>query len=86
MARQVHHGLLDLRIDAVERDRLAERDERAAAIADRVAHQLGDLAAERLLAALHPLPRDHVILEHEVVGDRDRHQLQARDAAHRGTR
>ncbi len=57
-------------------DRAAERHERAAAIAHGVAHQLGDLAAERFLPPLHALPRNDVILEHQVVRHRDRHELQ----------
>ena len=59
------------------RHRRAEGDERARSVADRVAHHLGQLPRERPLLLLHPLPREDVILEHEVVGDRGRddHQV-----------
>ena len=59
-------------------DRLAERDERARPVADRIAHHLGQLAAERPLRPLHALPRQHVILEDQVVGDGRRQDHQVR--------
>ena len=49
-------------------DRRAEGDERTRLVADREAGHLGDLAAERALAAFHPLTREHVVLDDQVVG------------------
>ena len=68
--RQLEHVAARLRVDVADRDRRAERDERARPVADRVAHHLGDLARERPLPLLDALLREDVILEHEVVGDR----------------
>ena len=79
VAHHIDDRSLVFRIDSTKRDRLAERHKGAAAIADRIANQLRDLAAECLLAALHTLSRDHVILEHQIVRHRDRHQLQSAD-------
>ena len=49
--REGHDVAARLGVVAVERDRLAEGDERARLVADRVAHHLRDLAPERPRAA-----------------------------------
>ena len=65
-------SLRDCGVAVASRNRRAERDERARPVADRVAHHLGELARERPLPLLDALPREDVILEHQVVGDRRR--------------
>ena len=55
-----------------------ERDEDARPVPDRVAHHLGELARERPLDFLGALLREDVIFEHEIVGDRHRHDHQVR--------
>src|SRR2546428_239466 len=72
-ARQGHHVASRLRVALSDRNRRPEGDERARAVAHGVADHLGQLAGEGALAFFHPLPREHVILEHEVVGDGHRH-------------
>ena len=76
--RELQH--LGARVDVAVADghRRAERDERARPVADRVAHHLGDLAAEGTLPFLQALVREDVVLEHEVVGDRHRHDDEVR--------
>ena len=54
-------------------DRRAEGHDGARAIADGVAHHFRELARERALPLLDALPREDVVLEHEVVGDGVRH-------------
>ncbi len=71
-------SLRDCGVDVADRNRRAERDERARPVADRVAHHLGELARERPLPLLHALLREDVILEHEVVGDGDRNDRPGR--------
>ena len=63
------------------RDRRAEGDERARPVADGVAHHLGELARERPLPLLDALPREDVVLEHQVVGDRGRNDDQVAASA-----
>ena len=81
-ARQLEDVAARLGVAVAGGDRRAERDERARPVADGVAHHLGQLARERPLPLLHALPREDVILEHEVVGDggRDDHEVRARSA------
>ena len=78
-ARQLEDVAARLRVAVARRNRRAERDERARPVADGVAHHLGQLARERPLALLDALPRQDVIFEHQVVGDRrrDDHQIGA---------
>ena len=71
-ARQLEDVAARLRVAVADRNRRAEGDERARAVADRVAHHFGQLARERPLPLLDALPREDVILEDEVVGDRRR--------------
>ena len=75
-ARQLEHVAARLRVAIADGNRRAEGDERARAVPDRVAHHLGELARERPLPLLHALPREDVILEHQVVGDRRRNDHQ----------
>ncbi len=72
LVREVHHVAARFRIVAVERDRLAERDERACLVADGVAHHLGDFAAERPRPPLRRRVRQDVILEDDVIRHRER--------------
>ena len=76
-ARQLENVAARVDVAIAGGDRRAEGDEGARAVADRVAHHLGDLAAERPLALLDALVREDVILEDQIVGDRDRddHQV-----------
>jgi hypothetical protein len=54
----------------------AERDEHARPVADRVAHQFGELAGERTLQLLTPC-RPGYGLEHQVARDADRNDDEA---------
>ena len=67
-----------LRVVFAGRNRRAERDERARTIADGVADHFGQLPREGPLRLLDALAREDVILEHQVVGDRRRHDDQVR--------
>ena len=66
-------------VDVRHRKRRAERDEGARPVADRVPHHLGELPREGTLLLLHPLPREDVIFEHQIVGDgrRNDHEVVA---------
>ena len=68
--RQLEHVAARLRVAVAGRNRRAEGDERARPVADGVPHHLGQLARERPLPLLDALPREDVIFEHQVVGDR----------------
>jgi hypothetical protein len=60
-------------VDARRRNRRAEGRERPRPVSDGIAHHLGDFTREGPLALLYALMCEDVILEHEVVRDRDRH-------------
>src|SRR5688572_3667023 len=52
--------------------------ERARLVDDGKAQHFGHFAAERTLAAFDALPREHMIFDHQIVGDRGRHDPEVR--------
>ena len=75
-ARQLEDVAARVRVAVAGRNRRAEGDERARPVADRVPDHLGQLARERPLPLLDALPRQDVIFEHQIVGNRRRNDHQ----------
>ena len=70
---QGHEIAARVGVDRGQRDGLPEGDERARPVAHREVHHLGHFGREEALAPLDPLAGQGLVLEHEVVGDPDRH-------------